>query len=653
MITKSVDISPKAYSYIRFSRPEQALGDSERRQLDLARTFATKRGLVLDESLKPDRGISGFRGKNRKEGSLGQFLELIRQGKIARGSMLVVENIDRLSREGFNQVHALIRDITEAGITIQTISPECFYDDKSFESSLGFVLFGQIQMANQESLKKSERLLAARQNERVVAANGGRHPNTKNIPEWLEYKDQKFTLRPKAKATINQIFRWKAQGLGAGTIVGKLNDGGKEKYWASQKKGEWRASYVKKLLNNRQLIGEHQFYQIDGLKKRIPLGAPISGYYPEVVKPELFATVQKSLEGRRGTGGQTGKFNNALRGLMHCAYCGGPMHFEDKGTKRQPDGRYLLCERGKRHLNCERHRVKYDEALQLIIDNCAKLEPSRIIPSDDEQETKVGLLREQIKEKLALISENAERIANYDDQIGRTKDPGQRDRYEAKSLELQKQSEAATKACADLRFELEQAEKSRENLKAWQKDLIDLRGEIETSIEARQRLNSHLGEFISRIDVYRKGYAKHFEEIEYDQFTASIRPLGVKKKGKAPIARSASLQLADDIEFKLIAICGEAGIKIDSKVNEFIKQIKARRLSDEGRFYRVHFASGQVVDLAPEKSIADAARLAPSPDKDESSNERVYLHGTLSSKVAQLWEQFCKVQGLLAKNRIY
>ena len=37
-------MQPKAYSYIRFSTPEQALGDSLRRQVQLAEEYARKHG---------------------------------------------------------------------------------------------------------------------------------------------------------------------------------------------------------------------------------------------------------------------------------------------------------------------------------------------------------------------------------------------------------------------------------------------------------------------------------------------------------------------------------------------------------------------------------------------------------------------------------
>ena len=50
-----------AYSYIRFSTPEQMKGDSLRRQLESSRSIAKAKGWHLDESLR-DLGISAFKG---------------------------------------------------------------------------------------------------------------------------------------------------------------------------------------------------------------------------------------------------------------------------------------------------------------------------------------------------------------------------------------------------------------------------------------------------------------------------------------------------------------------------------------------------------------------------------------------------------------
>ena len=70
-----------AYSYLRFSTPEQAGGDSRRRQLDLARAYAARHGLVLDAGLSfRDLGMSAFHGRNVREGALRAFLDAVELG---------------------------------------------------------------------------------------------------------------------------------------------------------------------------------------------------------------------------------------------------------------------------------------------------------------------------------------------------------------------------------------------------------------------------------------------------------------------------------------------------------------------------------------------------------------------------------------------
>ena len=80
-------IPPKAYSYIRFSTPQQAKGDSHTRQTDKAARYAVDHGLALDTDLNlTDLGVSAYRGKNAKTGSLSVFLKAIEDGTVPRGS---------------------------------------------------------------------------------------------------------------------------------------------------------------------------------------------------------------------------------------------------------------------------------------------------------------------------------------------------------------------------------------------------------------------------------------------------------------------------------------------------------------------------------------------------------------------------------------
>ena len=115
-------MTPKAYSYIRFSTPDQLNGDSLRRQLDLSKRYAAQHGLVLDENLNlQDLGLSAYHAEHR-EGALGRFLELVKGSRISEGSVLLVESLDRLSREEITEALEQFLAIIRSGVKIVTLA---------------------------------------------------------------------------------------------------------------------------------------------------------------------------------------------------------------------------------------------------------------------------------------------------------------------------------------------------------------------------------------------------------------------------------------------------------------------------------------------------------------------------------------------------
>jgi DNA invertase Pin-like site-specific DNA recombinase len=92
---------PAAFSDVRFSHPSQLEGDSPRRQTERTADYCSRNGLTLDTSLTlRDLGVSAFRGKNAAVGNFRTFLDAIKTGKVAPGSVLIVESFDRISRQG-------------------------------------------------------------------------------------------------------------------------------------------------------------------------------------------------------------------------------------------------------------------------------------------------------------------------------------------------------------------------------------------------------------------------------------------------------------------------------------------------------------------------------------------------------------------------
>jgi DNA invertase Pin-like site-specific DNA recombinase len=114
----------KVYSYIRFSGPRQAEGDSHRLWLADILAYCQKHNLELvsdSDYMFFDRGISAYSGKLCDDNTeLSRFLALIQAKEIPASSTLIVESLDRLSREHVRQAISRFKDLLNAGITIHT-----------------------------------------------------------------------------------------------------------------------------------------------------------------------------------------------------------------------------------------------------------------------------------------------------------------------------------------------------------------------------------------------------------------------------------------------------------------------------------------------------------------------------------------------------
>src|SRR5262245_16825792 len=109
-----------AFSYLRFSSPRQADGDSIRRQnQNRGNWLSDHPDVKLDTSLVlEDRGRSAFRRTNWDTYALAQFVAYIKAGRIEPGSYLLVENLDRLSREDAGRATELFLSIVNDGVVI-------------------------------------------------------------------------------------------------------------------------------------------------------------------------------------------------------------------------------------------------------------------------------------------------------------------------------------------------------------------------------------------------------------------------------------------------------------------------------------------------------------------------------------------------------
>lgn len=168
-------LAPKAYSYIRFSTPAQAKGDSHDRQTDKAARYAAENGIELDTELTlTDFGVSGYRGKNVRKGALRVFLDAVEEGRVAKGSYLLVENLDRLTRDEIGEAMPLFMQIVNAGVVVVTLTNREAYSRERLRKE-PYAIYGVISeliRANQESFYKGQRVADAKERNRIRLAKG-------------------------------------------------------------------------------------------------------------------------------------------------------------------------------------------------------------------------------------------------------------------------------------------------------------------------------------------------------------------------------------------------------------------------------------------------------------------------------------------------
>jgi DNA invertase Pin-like site-specific DNA recombinase len=357
-----------AFSYVRFSSPEQRKGDSLRRQTKAAEDWCEKNGVPLDTSLTlHDKGCSAFKGLHREnpdKHALALFLKLVERGRVRPGDLLVIENLDRLTREEEVTACDLLTGILVAGVKVVQLSPyEMVLTDKSNGWELMRAVM-ELSRGHGESALKSQRVDAAWQ-KRLARTRAGEVILTRNLPAWVEERGGKLRLIPARAAAVRRIYQLAAAGYGQVRIVktlvaeGAQPFGGWEEYEdedgnlrrrapEGDRYGckQWTKSYIHKILRDRRAVGEFQPQKADGTSD----GPPLPGYYPAAVSPELWDAARAGAVRRAAANGHktnnSSKYINIFAGLVRDARDGGTVICDTRTARGGRHTRILLNSNG-------------------------------------------------------------------------------------------------------------------------------------------------------------------------------------------------------------------------------------------------------------------------------------------------------------------
>jgi DNA invertase Pin-like site-specific DNA recombinase len=354
---EATNLQPRVYSYIRFSDEKQAAGSSLARQTGYAESVAKGKGLVLDQELKMfDAGLSAFHAAHRKRGKFGLFMEAIKLGKVTPGSVLVVEDFDRLSRQEPMEALRQLQDIIDVGVAIVTGNGMEFSSASLRKDPTAlFLVLSKMITANQESEGKKRRVTDALRMRCQAFESGDRskHVHAGGKPGWLRRVNGKWQFIPERKRAVAEAIRLFREGYGAGYIANHLAATGQRVSDSEPNSGQ-----IVRMLTRPALMGEKRVTVHEPAKDGVegdPHEYAFPGYFPAVIDAAQFDEIQ-ALLASRARKAVRGTVPSLLTGtgITSCGYCGAAMKAQTMTNKMRDDG--TLAD-GHRRLQCVRVNV--------------------------------------------------------------------------------------------------------------------------------------------------------------------------------------------------------------------------------------------------------------------------------------------------------
>lgn len=338
-------------------------------QLREAKEYATSKNLIFDETFSfQDLGVSGFHGENKKVGKLGLFLFAAKHGIIKKGSYLLIENLDRLSRESARHALRTLEAICDEGITVVTMGDRKEYTAETLDKDPTELLYSILIFirGNEESQTKSRRIKAAWQRKIAAARRGEKTTLNGRCPCWLKIIGEEYVVIEEKAKVIKKMFEMAKVGMGCTAIASKLNSLLVPTFFETP---HWQSSNVIYLLRKQSVTGRlitRTKTIVDGKTVFVP-APPILNFYPRIISERLWKIVQKEINGRRDSvkalrAGMSNKLQNIFGHITRCQDCGGIMRRKKRNIllthqhKTQP---YLICNTSEEFNKCRFNPVLY------------------------------------------------------------------------------------------------------------------------------------------------------------------------------------------------------------------------------------------------------------------------------------------------------
>ncbi|MCJ1962183.1 recombinase family protein [Novosphingobium sp. 2637] len=448
---------------------EQTKGSTLARQLDATATHISEMGWEIYRPPLIDRGKSAYTGDNIETGQLGKFAKSIMTGTVdATSLVLVVEELDRLSRQPADVMLSWLSPLVRRGLSIKVVSTGQMISVEMLDHDMGGLMMILITAfgSHTESRKKAGRVAAAWEKKREAARDGqATIQRNHRHPKWIEIATDGSFFVPEDKARIvRMIFENRIAGIGKGLTAKKLNELSQSDPayapWplnAGERKAPkmWTPTYVGRILANRAVLGEWQPYHRPRKGAATPAGDPISDFYPQVIDPATFARAnEKRLVDALKHQGRGRGLSNLLGTRAACGSCGGRMDalgsarpfINKKGEQRRHY--FLYCRAAKVAKTCDNERGwPYDKVEGPLLDRILTL------AMDDQHfagDIDISPLEAAVHNARATVMETERRIGILIDTLETVPSDAVRERLSMRQNELAIAKETVAKAQEEL-----------------------------------------------------------------------------------------------------------------------------------------------------------------------------------------------------------
>ncbi|EIJ6614024.1 recombinase family protein [Vibrio parahaemolyticus] len=292
---------------------------------EVFKSLSNEHNLSIAQETYQDLGKSAYKGEHL-ENELGLFLSAVKSGVVAKGSILVVYSLDRLSRLEIGYAKQTYYDLTNNGVSVYSIADNHLY--RAHNAADDIVSTITFERAHNESKIKSRRVIDShKEGHKRWKETSESQRNLGRTPLWIDQSTNTFNINAEG---VKKAVEMKIAGFGDLKIKQYLD--ANFEYKPTRKKGRvkqsntWDYTAIYQLWDRRSLFGEKTF-TIEGVEY------VMENYYPPLIDEDTFLKLQASKKKRQGRETSSGKIP-LLKSLCRCGICGGSMVFVDKGDNR-------------------------------------------------------------------------------------------------------------------------------------------------------------------------------------------------------------------------------------------------------------------------------------------------------------------------------